>query len=331
MNASRKRQLGFTLIELLVVIAIIGVLIGLLLPAVQKVREAAARAKCQNNLKQVGLAYLNYESANGGFAPAYYSGQIATQPAVGWGYFLLPFIEQQNLYANYNPNFAQWVVQVGPPAVNNQAVSSTQIPILNCPSSPTPAGPYALVYPNTGNQTVYGYPSDYMPFSGPPTTAMTSPAAIYSSEVTVIWNGSGTAPNSAIGALVADAKTKILSILDGTSNTILICEAAGRPGWYENNKPVGTITGNYGGFGGWADPGSAGSMLFGSDSTGTSVTGQCVMNCSNDFDMYAFHGVGANACFCDGSVHFLTTTVNPIIIGSLLTARGGEVTTNFGQ
>jgi prepilin-type processing-associated H-X9-DG protein len=85
-----------------------------------------------------------------------------------------------------------------------------------------------------------------------------------------------------------------------------------------------------GGFGGWGDATSAGSMLFGSDGTGTILMGQCVMNCSNDYDMYAFHGVGVNVLFCDGSVHFLTNSIPSLQIGNMLTARGGEILVNTG-
>src|SRR5262249_10885442 len=132
-----SRGKAFTLIELLVVIAIIGILIGLLLPAVQKVREAANRIRCGNNLKQIGLACHNYHSSHEALPPGYRATAVipGTSPGWAWGAYLLPYMEQDAVY--------RAIVFSQP--VEGNAVIQTVIKSYLCPSDPTPATPFPVV------------------------------------------------------------------------------------------------------------------------------------------------------------------------------------------
>jgi prepilin-type N-terminal cleavage/methylation domain-containing protein len=130
----RGRRRGFTLIELLVVIAIIAILIGLLVPAVQKVRAAAARIQCSNNLKQIGLGMHMYNDSYNQL-PAGWLTNSSTQPNPGWSWqaLLLPYIEQDNLYKQLNP-----VITTGIPAATAGTPIMTQVKIYRCPADPGP-------------------------------------------------------------------------------------------------------------------------------------------------------------------------------------------------
>jgi prepilin-type N-terminal cleavage/methylation domain-containing protein/prepilin-type processing-associated H-X9-DG protein len=309
-----RRPRAFTLIELLVVIAIIGILIALLLPAVQKIREAAARIQCQNNLKQIGLAAQNYagDSANSSFPPA-----MTTNPSttVGWGLFLLPYIEQGPLYNQYYLPATFFAVDPNG-AFNNQAVSNTFVKVYNCPSAPAPmVYTYTFNYPGYGPITWQAASSDYSPVAG-----VSQSLASYL----------GLTSTNLQGALQPDLGTPIMAVTDGTSNTILYAEIAGKNQLYQAGHNTGTqVSGYYGGVGGWADPTSGGSLLYGSSGDGTVTPGACGINCSNDFGLYGFHTGGANCVFCDGSVRFLSASIDITALAYKITRAGGEV--DYGE
>jgi prepilin-type processing-associated H-X9-DG protein len=138
-------------------------------------------------------------------------------------------------------------------------------------------------------------------------------------------------PPILVGALSPDKTTKLDDITDGTSNTILIAEIAARPVLYQRGVRVGGQTSNSGG-GGWGDPSAGGFILLGSDGTGTyqpppTGVNSCIINCSNDLGLYAFHTGGAQVVFCDGSVHLLSKDISAATMIFLVTRAGGEVIT----
>ena len=199
------RRRGFTLIELLVVIAIIAILIGLLLPAVQKVREAAARMKCSNNLKQLGLSALNYESAMNCLPPAYRGQSINGAPQYFdlWGTIALltPYLEQTAVYNAIDLN--QTMFQLTPPfLINSQTAVTTFVPIFMCPSD---KGQAVLV----GTYAPPGVPlapGNYAFCLGTGTT-----------KGRTGWAGS---PYLADGVFYAQSRTRVTDITDGASNTV---------------------------------------------------------------------------------------------------------------
>jgi prepilin-type processing-associated H-X9-DG protein len=298
---------------LLVVIAIIAVLIGLLLPAVQKVREAANRMSCSNNLKQIGLAYHNYHDTYKALAPSYISDQ--TKP-VGWGMFILPYIEQTNLYNSYN--FSAPFFYSNPAfGINNQAVSNTRIKVFVCPSAEQ-RDPYTYTFS----------------FPGFPAITWQASASDYSPVVDVAQSlatylGLSQTGTLLQGALQPDKGTPFAVIRDGLSSTILIAEIAGKNDLYQAGKKNGQLSGFFGGEGGWADATSGASALYGSSNDGLVTPGNCGINCSNDYGLYSFHSGGCNNLFADGSVQFLTSAMDIRVLCALITRNGGESNTSF--
>jgi prepilin-type N-terminal cleavage/methylation domain-containing protein/prepilin-type processing-associated H-X9-DG protein len=296
------RQAGFTLIELLVVIAIIAILIGLLLPAVQKVREAAARAQCANNLKQIGLALHNYENTYKAFPPGRTDGTAGRAPwfphSHSWTASILSYLEQDTIFKIYHYD-TEWNDPTNYPAIQSQLV------VFNCPS--VPAGPRQD--PIAGDP----YCGDYSTING-----VHPPVGINCFGLVRI---SSDEDPRLLGALIKNHRSRMVDIQDGASNTILVAEDAGRPQAYAADGMIATVM-PVTKEGGWADPGAPFS-IDGSNPDGT-INGPCALNCSNNSEVYAFHPLGANVVFCDGSVHFLRKDINLCVLAALSTRSGGE-------
>jgi len=242
LSTPRSRPPGFTLIELLVVIAIIAILIGLLLPAVQKVREAAARAKCSNNLKQMGLAAHNYESTNGYLPPrkgtVNIGGKVFSNDASPQA-LMLPYVEQANKYNQFNFNYRVWNDQDitnpsgGPPIqINgvyvNLPARSQDVPIYLCPSDPSEVIRPAIWADTGSNDTSLGAEgrSSYLASVGTTSTLVpvTANAGTWA-QFGGIFANSGPSTQILKGAT-------IVGITDGTSNTAMFSEVKrGTEGW----------------------------------------------------------------------------------------------------
>jgi prepilin-type N-terminal cleavage/methylation domain-containing protein/prepilin-type processing-associated H-X9-DG protein len=327
----RTRRVAFTLIELLVVIAIIGILIALLLPAVQKVREAANRAKCANNLKQIGLALHNYHDSFQRFPAAFNLLTTADPTAdkshgktpanVGASTFtlILPYVEQDNAYRQIDVTKAFFSTRNLPPT--NPAYS-IGIKTLLCPSSPADATiDYSTAlnqtYNSTGNYKLK-YPAglifgrtDYAPVSG---TAIGIGA---SQENQVSGNPGIIVEPPAPPATFA-------SITDGSSNTLMVVEDSARPLFYSNKGFLGNGPVSQGG-GAWADPFGY-LVMNGSDPFGSGlIPGSCAVNCTSDNEMFSFHTGGMNVVMGDGSVRFVRASITLDQAAALISKAGGEV------
>jgi len=308
----RTRAFGFTLVELLVVIAIIGILIGLLLPAVQAVRAAARRAQCSNNLKQLGLGVLNYENAVGKFPPGCIK-DASTIESWGWGAFILPQIEQKGLYDKLEMGPYRLYDVLKDPV--RRVLLQTPVETFKCPS-------------DTTGDTV---PAKVRHFWGQGNTAKIELATANYEACQGFYGFSNPNNKENDGAFFNNSKVRIEDILDGSSNTIMIGERDQRCGagvWAGARNPPGPCH-----WGVYQDRGRVSIELNSSYEPTPQSNGNlfCCDCCSEGFS--SKHAGGANFVFCDGSVHFLSenidfnnaglnqaalqngTTYNPLLLG----------------
>jgi prepilin-type N-terminal cleavage/methylation domain-containing protein/prepilin-type processing-associated H-X9-DG protein len=350
MSTTSRR--AFTLIELLVVIAIIAILIALLVPAVQKVRESAARTQCTNNLKQMGLALHNYHSAYKELPPGFTIAVGSTDPTqhantTGFTY-LLPFLEEGQVLANYDDT-QFWYVSAG-----NQAAVQMSLGVFLCPSN---NGRLEL------DLTIYNEPSL------PPMCGATDYALCHGANGTLYFDwaklptqfrGVFNIESEGAGPGRGRARVKLGDISDGTSQTIAIGEAASGSKLFQTRHPVsgavqpgGKLIQGWGAasVGDFASYGSGG-MYFGSvfavtaqaqalaspepmnnnpgtptlclpEATGSNSSGAlATMDFISGFR--STHPGGCNFLFCDGTVRFLAQTIDQTTYQALSTYAGGE-------
>jgi prepilin-type N-terminal cleavage/methylation domain-containing protein/prepilin-type processing-associated H-X9-DG protein len=286
-----SRRKAFTLIELLVVIAIIAILIALLVPAVQKVREASARTRCINNLKQMGIALHAYHNANKVFPSGYYASGIFTY--TGWQLQLLPYLDESTLWAN---SYSYLQTHEGNTDNNSFPAVDFLMPLFICPANTRPiSDTYANVH----------------------------------YEITSYMGVTGTHSNNPIsgdGVLYSGSQVHLTGITDGSSNTVVVGE---RPctgdlyyGW--GFAPFGTGAGDGDTVLGSDDTALASAM--GDLTTNVGLLPQRLPHDTAEIDgahFWSFHPGGANFLFCDGSVHFLPYAANSIF-PALCTRAGNE-------
>jgi prepilin-type N-terminal cleavage/methylation domain-containing protein len=296
-----RNRRGFTLIELLVVIAIIGILIGLLLPAVQKVRESASRTQCINNLKQIGLALHGYHDRLGTFPPGYQTAVAANNadlgPGWGWAAFLLDDVEQGNL-----KNQIRFNLQISDPA--NAGPRTTTVRLYVCPSEPL-TGTFTVIDAN-GNPVCDVARANYTAMNG--VLGVTSDA----------WDNNG--------AFIRNTTFRFADVTDGLSTTLFVgerCTNMASTTW------TGAVTGGV--VPAQRYPNPAAQLANAEGPPALVLSHGSRYHIPNDqlvFDADAtssFHTGGVNFLSGDGSVAFIQASINGIVYEALLTRAGGEV------
>ena len=329
MPSLRKKRNAFTLVELLVVISIIGLLVSLLLPAVQSAREAGRRSQCQNNLKQLGLAVHNFSDTHGRLPSSVRPAGTTALPRIAGLTTLLPFLDQHTYFDRYDQT-KNW----SDPA--NATIVKTIIPTFICPSSIDPGRLDGNQQDNPWTPTTSA-PTDYSPTIG----------------VDQRLKDNDLVDMAGAGILVKNGTPRLADVSDGLSNTILYAESAGRPYIYQRGKRIGDINDadpHYLNGGGWARPASDFSIdgasydgsVVGAATTadvlypvnrtnGEDIAGKYVSpngypyyGTEGTSEVYAFHPGGANVVFGDGSVRLINETITLREFARLVTRAGNE-------
>ncbi|MBC7857017.1 MAG: DUF1559 domain-containing protein [Pirellulaceae bacterium] len=293
---------GFTLVELLVVIAIIGVLVALLLPAVQFARESARRTQCANNLRQLGIAAHTFHDTQRKLPSSVRPGGLTTAPRIAGHTFLLPYVERSDIFDRYDQTI-NWF------HVNNVPFTSLRVPVFTCPSTPEP-------------QRLDGAP-ELTPWIQIVAITDYSPTI----SVDIRLKNLNLVDEAGSGILIKNGEPRLADVTDGLSNTILYAESAGRPYVYRKGRlKYGSLPGNRVNAGGWSRPASDFSVD-GSTFDGVSTPGPCPMNCTNGEDVgstsfpapyygtegtgeaYSFHPGGIMVVFGDASTRYISESI----------------------
>jgi len=332
-SPNTRRSVGFTLIELLVVIAIIGILMALLLPAVQMVREAARRTSCKNNMRQLGLALHNYESAMKKFPPGYayssgsdYAAQTGYSVPSGmadanylghaWGTFILPYLEQQNLYK---------LVDTRSPVFDavNLAAREMELQVFLCPSDPFSPNNF-VVRDDTSTPVEQYAAASYCANWGPASGVLETPGNA-GDDINL-----DATPDQSTGPFFRNSRTRFRDITDGTSSTLAIGERHNGPIVDSSGNPIGVAP--HPNFeNAWfaavrdidaPDDDHGHMVLF---DTEFAPNNPPPSGAGADRGVAAPHAGLAQFVFMDGSVHTISETIDLTIYRDLSSMRGGEI------
>jgi prepilin-type N-terminal cleavage/methylation domain-containing protein/prepilin-type processing-associated H-X9-DG protein len=334
-TGTSRSRCGFTIIELLVAIGIIGMLMAVLLPAVQTVRSAARRTECGNHLRQLGLALHNYESMFGHFPPSRIAPaeiQAACEPGelevadnpgqcteyVAWTVLCLPHLEQSSLHFQYDA-CQPWS------SLTNRSVVSRALSVMTCPAAP--GGD------RRDRRHVRGAaPGDYA-----------GVVVVESAMFTDVFGIPDPGPHARRGALSEHSANPLRDIRDGLSATALVAECAGRPAVFVKQQPMTAsqyfsssaddVVADGDGYSaasgsGWADP-EANLEIAGFGDDGITAYGQRLINANNAGAIFSFHPGGAQMLYADGAVRFLSESTDAWLLVSLCTRAGGESVDGF--
>jgi prepilin-type N-terminal cleavage/methylation domain-containing protein/prepilin-type processing-associated H-X9-DG protein len=351
----RRQRDGFTLVELLVVIAIIGILIGMLLPAVQSVREAARRTDCSNNLRQLGVAAQNYETSFGHYPDGMWCSEADNTDSgspyllrwYGHTFFvsLLPFMEQNNVYDRFNlkrsANDARsnTLDESGDYLANanvDEVITATVIPTLICPSDALDKGPVLLDWNSTGYSQGWHGMSSYVANGGTHSTYFGD--ADMQDDGTYFMTGPGSDPFNQVNLDPNARPCPVADVKDGTTNTLFFGERY----HFDPNFDSILHSGSFAysrypikkwGTWGWIGGGNGTTHVFASTRLDAPINYMTPEDATANYvnvniRMSAFgsgHPGGANFCFSDGSIDFVAETIDMVTYQSLSTRNGNEV------
>jgi prepilin-type N-terminal cleavage/methylation domain-containing protein/prepilin-type processing-associated H-X9-DG protein len=305
-----RRSRGFTLVELLVSLAIIGIMVGLLLPAVQAAREVARRLECSNNLRQIGIALQNHTNARISFPASGWTIASPQNPAgayLGWQAIALPYLEQNQVASGYDRSSHWWTDR-------NLLIGRIPLSVYQCPSTPLTERPSRLVAKSPRPALVLDGPlgaTDYGAIMG--VRASIAPQTYLSTDTTR-------------SVMFRNSATRFADILDGTSSTAMVVECSGRPAIFREAKRWLELSSDQGN--GWVDS-EGGFSLDGSDASGTRL-GQgpslspYAMNRTNENEPYSFHPGGAHFLYADGHVEFTSDSIALAIAAALFTRAAAD-------